>query len=88
MQRRSFKVVPTELKALKPRVVISMDLSHSRELSPRGTKHLLVIHDQFSALLAKVPLVKKSDAVESINQFITTCEKSCGVGIAVVQVSP
>ena len=61
-----------------------MDLSYWPEPFPGGAKHLSIMHDQLSALLACVPLVKKRDAVESIQQFIPTCEKYFGVRIAVV----
>ena len=84
MHRRPFKAVPTELKATRPGAILSMDLSYWPTPSPGGTKHLLVLHDQFSTLIACAPLIQNSDASDIIHQFILTSEKSFGISIAVV----
>ena len=81
MHRRLFKAVLAELKATRPGVVLSMDLSYWPAPSPGGAKHLLVMHDQFSTMFACAPLARKSDASEIIQQFILTYEKSFGVKI-------
>ena len=47
-------------------------------------KHLSVLHDQFSTLLACAPFVRKSDASDVIQQFILMREKSFEIEIAVV----
>ena len=59
-----------------------MDLSYWPTPSPRGAKHPLVLHDQFSTLPACAPLVRKSDASDVIQQFILMNEKSFAVQIA------
>ena len=61
-----------------------MDLSYWPTPSPGGAKHLLVLHDQFSTLIACAPLVRKSEATDVIQQFILTSEKSFGINVAVV----
>ena len=84
MHRRPFKAVPAEHKATRPGAILSMDLSYWPTPSPGGAKHLLVLHDQFSTLIACAPLIRKSNATDVIQQFILTSEKSFGIGIAVV----
>ena len=44
----------------------------------------LVLHDQFSTLIACAPLIRKSEASDVIQQFILTSEKSFGISVAVV----
>ena len=44
----------------------------------------MVLHDQFSTLIACAPLIQKNDASDVIQQFILTSEKSFEIGIAVV----
>ena len=84
MHRRPFKAVPAELKATRPRAILSMDLSYWPTPSLDGAKHLLVLHDQFSTLIVCAPLIRKSDASDVIQQFILTSEKSFGINIVVV----
>ena len=61
-----------------------MDLSYWPTPSLDGEKHLLVLHDQFSTLIACAPLIRKSKASDVIQQFILTSEKSFGISVAVV----
>ena len=84
MHRRPFKAVPAEQKATRAGTILSMDLSYWPTLSPGGAKHLLVLHDQFSTLIACAPLIRKSEASDVIQQFILTSEKSFGISVAVV----
>ena len=79
-----FKAVRAELKATRPGAILSMDLSYWPTPSPGGAKHLLVLHDQFSTLIACAPLIRKSDASDVIQQFILTSETPFGLEIAVV----
>ena len=58
VHRRPFKAVPAELKATRPRAILSMDLSYWPTPSPGGAKYLLVLHDQFSTLIACAPLIR------------------------------
>ena len=84
MHIRPFKAVLEELKATRPGAILSMDLSYWPTPSSGGAKHLLVLHDQFSTLLACAPLIRKSDVSDVIQQFMLTSEKSFGIEIAVV----
>ena len=84
MHKRPFKAVPAELKATRPGAILSMDLSYRPTPSPGGAKNLLVLHDQFSTLIACTPLIHKSEAPDVIQQFIVTSENSFGISVAVV----
>ena len=61
-----------------------MDLFYWPTPSPGGAEHLLVLHDQYSTLIACAPLTRKRDASDVIQQFILLSEKSFGIHVAVV----
>ena len=44
----------------------------------------MVLHDQYSTLIACAPLIRKSDASDIIQQFILMGEKSFGIHVVVV----
>ena len=66
MHRRPFKAVPAQRKATRQGAILSMDLSYWPTPSPGGAKHLLVLHDQFSTLIACAPPIRKSEASDVI----------------------
>ena len=49
----------------RPGAILSMDLSYWPTPSPGEAKHLLVLHDQFSTLIACAPLKFKNSALQS-----------------------
>ena len=87
MHRRPCKAVTAKLKATRPRAVLSMDLSYWPTPSPGGAKHLLVLHDQFSTLLACAPLVRENDASDVIQQFILMSETLFEIEIVMVHMT-